>query len=62
MYEYFTLLLLLQHYPASQQFQIISYEDVAINADVADFLQAAEQHIDQYVLDDVYTFAAVAVQ
>ena len=62
MNEYFTLLLLSQHYPISQQFQIISYEDVSVDADVADFLQAAEQYASQHVLDSIYTCASTAVR
>jgi len=62
MYDNFTLLLLLQHYPVSQQFQVISFKDVTIDADVADFLQTAEQRVDQYILDNVYTFASSTIQ
>ena len=62
MYKNFTLLLLMQHYPVSQQLHVISYEDINIDADIADFLQTAEQRVNQYVLDDIYTFAASAIQ
>ena len=62
MNEYFTLLLLSQHYPISQQFQIISYEDVSVDADVADFLQTVEQYASQHVLDNIYTCASAAVR
>jgi hypothetical protein len=62
MSENFTLLLLLQHYPVSQQFQVISYKDITVDADITDFLQTAEQHVDQHVLDDIYTFATLALQ
>ena len=58
----YTLLILSQHYPISHQFQVITYEDMSIDADVVDFLQVAEQHVDQHVLDNVYTRAATAVQ
>ena len=58
--ENFTLLLLSQHYPISQQFQIISYEDVSIDAEIADFLRVAEQHASQHVLDSIYARASVA--
>ena len=58
----FTLLLLTQHYPVSQQFQMISYGDVSIDVDVADFLQAAEQQVSRQVLDSVYTNAWAAIQ
>ena len=56
MHENFTLLLLSQHYPVSQQFHIFSYKDVAIDADVADFLQAAEQQVSQRVIDKVHQY------
>ena len=52
----------MQHYPVSQQFQVISYEDVTIDADVSGLLHAAEQRVAQYVLDDIYAFASSAVQ
>ena len=57
MAENFTLLLLSQHYPVSQQFQVITYEDVYIDADVADFLQSAEQEASRRVLDRINAFA-----
>ena len=59
--DHYTLLILSQHYPVSQQLQIISYEDVSIDTDVAEFLQAAEQQIGQHVLDSICTFAATTV-
>ena len=62
MNDNFTLLILSQHYPISQRFQIISYEDVSIDADVADFLQTAEQQVARQVLDSIYTRAASAVR
>jgi len=58
----FTLLLLMQHYPVSQQFQIISHGDLSIDADVADFLQAAEQQVSRQALDSVYANASAAIQ
>ncbi len=60
--ENFTLLLLSQHYPISQQLQIIPYEDMSIDADVADYLHAAEQQVSQNVLDNIFSYASAAVQ
>ena len=62
MYDNFTLLLLTQHYPVSQQFRIFSYKDVSIDADVADFLQAAEQQVSQRVADRINAYASTAVR
>jgi hypothetical protein len=59
--ENFTLLLLSQHYPISLQFQAFSYDDVSIDADVADFLQAAEQQASQCVLDRINVYASAAI-
>jgi len=56
MVESYTLLLL-QHHPVSQQFQVLSYKDVSIDADVADFLQSAEQEASRRVLDRINAFA-----
>jgi predicted HicB family RNase H-like nuclease len=56
MHENFTLLLLSQHYPVSQQFHIFSYKDLSIDTDVADFLQASEQQVSQHVLDKVHQY------
>jgi len=61
MAENFTLLLLLQHYPVFQQFQVLSYDDVSIDADVADFLQAAEQQASRHVLDRINAFASSCI-
>jgi hypothetical protein len=58
MAENFTLLLLSQHYPVSQQFQVLSYDDVSIDADVTDFLKAAEQHVSRHVLDHINAYAS----
>ena len=60
--ENFTLLLLSQHYPISQQFQVLSYQDVSIDADIADFLQTTEQQISQNVIDHIKAYASAAVQ
>ena len=60
--NHFTLLLLSQHYPISQQFQIISNEDVSIDANIAGFLQAIEQRASQHVLDHIYTHASAVAQ
>ena len=58
----FTLLLLTQHHPVSQQFQILSYRDVAsISTDVAGFLQTTEQQASKCVLDSIYAYASAAV-
>jgi len=59
MVENFTLLLLSQHYPVSQQFQVLSYDDVSIDADVADYLQTAEQEASRYVLDRINAYASI---
>lgn len=58
----FTLILLTHHYLVSQQFQIISYRDVSVDVDIANFMQAAEQQVSQQVLDSVYTTALTAIQ
>ena len=62
MYENFTLLILSQHYPVSQQFQIFTCKDVSIDTDVADYLQSAEQQISQHVVDRINACALMAVQ
>ena len=54
MNNHFTLLLLSQHYPVSQQFQIIRREDISIDAEVADLLQAGEERVSQHVLESIY--------
>ena len=59
MIESFTLLLLLQHYPVSQQFQVLTYDDVSIDTDVAHFLQSAEQEASRNVLDRINDFASL---
>ena len=55
----FTLLLLMQHYPVSQQFQVLTYDDVSVDADVADFLQSAEQEASRNVLKRIKDFASL---
>ena len=62
MAENFTLLLLSQHYPVSQQFQVLSYDDVSIDADVADFLKAAEQNASLHVLDRINAYASATLR
>ena len=62
MNDNFTLLLLSQHYPVSQRFQIFTSKDVSIDADVADYLRSAEQQVSQYVLDRINACASIAVQ
>ena len=54
--ENFTLLLLSQHYPFSQQIQFLSNDDVTIDADIADFLQSAEQQVSQHVIDRINAY------
>ena len=58
----FTLLILLQHYPVSQQFHVFSHDDLSIDADVADFLQAAEQQASQYTINNINACATEAAQ
>ena len=60
--ENFTLLLLSQHYPFSQQLQVFSYDDVSIDADIADFLHTAEQQVSQRVINNINIHASAAVQ
>jgi len=62
MYKNFTLLILSQHYPVSQQFQVFSYEDMSIDTDVADFLQASEQQASQHAMNSINACAAEATQ
>ena len=59
--EHFTLLLLSQHYPFSQQLQVLSYDDVSIDADIADFLHITEQQLSQRVIDNINAYASAAV-
>ena len=58
MRDNFTLLLCSQHYPVFQQFQVYSFDEMSIEADVADFLQASEQKASQPVLDRINEYAA----
>ena len=62
MVENFTLLILSQHYPVYQQFKVFTCNDVLIDADVAVFLETAEQQADQQVIDSINACAAAAVQ
>ena len=62
MYRNFTLLILSQHYPVSQQFHVFSHEDLSIDADVADFLQASEQQASQRTINNINICAAEAAQ
>ena len=62
MNDHFTLLLLLQHYPVSQQFQIFTSKELSIDLDIADYLRSAEKQVSQHVLDRIYTCASMAVQ
>ena len=61
MAENFTLLLLSQHYPVSQQFQVLSYDDVSIDTDVAVFLETAEQKASPHVLNRINAFASATL-
>ena len=62
MVENFTLLILSQHYPVYQQFKVFTCNDVLIDADVAVFLETAEQKANQRVVDNINACAAAAVQ
>ena len=62
MAENYTLLLLSQHFPNSQKLRIISYDDVSVDAEVADFLQNAEQEVDRQTLENIYSFASASLQ
>ena len=61
MYNDFTLLLLTQHYPISQQLHVISSDDIFIDENVASYLRTNELQIDKCVLDHIYAYASVAV-
>ena len=58
----FTLLMLMQHYPITQQLHIISFKDLMMDADVADCLQTTEQQVSKCVLDNIYAYASASVQ
>ena len=58
----FTLLLLMQHYPFTQQLHVFSNKDLIMDADVADCLQTTEQQVSKCVLDHVYAYASASVQ
>ena len=58
----FTLLLLMQHYPVTQQLHILSSKDLMMDTDVANCLQTTEQQISKSVLDNVYAYASEAIQ
>jgi len=62
MYDSFTLLFLSQHYPKSQSFQIFTFQDVSIDAEIADFLGSVEQQVSQRVVDRINACASKAVQ
>jgi len=58
----FTLLILSQHYPASEILQVVSFDDdMTLDADVAGLMQAAEQQASQHVMNNINTYAAEAV-
>ena len=58
----FTLLILSQHYPVFQHFKVFSCNDIEIDADIAGFLETAEQQANQRVVDNINARAAAAVQ
>ena len=58
----FTLLLLMQHYPITQQLLILSSKNLMMDTDVADCLQMTEQQVSKSVLDNVYAYASASVQ
>ena len=58
----FTLLMLMQHYPITQQFHVISHNDLMMDTDVADCLQTTEQQVSKCVLDHIYAYASASVQ
>jgi len=63
MFGSFTLLFLTQHYPVSQHLQVVSFDDeVSLDADVADLMQAVEQQASQHVMSSINASAAEAVQ
>ena len=62
MNDHFTLLLLSQHYPVSQHFQIFTGKDVSIDTDIADYLRSAEQQVSQRIVDRINACASMAVQ
>lgn len=62
MHENFTLLILSQYYPVSQHYQVITFKDMSIDTDIADFLQSAEQQVSQQVMDRINEYASIAVQ
>lgn len=59
--ENFTLLFWSQHYPVSQLFQVFSFDEMSIEADIADFLQSSEQKASQPVLDRINAYAAACL-
>ena len=58
----FTLLLLMQHYPFTQQLHVLSNKDMIMDADVADCLPTSEQQVSKSVLDQIYAYASASVQ
>ena len=59
----FTLLFLSLHHPVSQNFQVVTFEDnISVDADVAEFMQTAEQQASQRVMNSINANAAEAVQ
>lgn len=62
MAENYTLLFLTQHFPDSQQLSIFTYDDVSVDADVADYLQNSEMQVSSDMLENVYSFAKDSLQ
>ena len=57
----FILLMMSQHYPHPQQFQLLSRKDLfSLEPDVADFLKSTEQEISNRVLNNIYAYASSA--
>ena len=56
--DFILLLFSTHHYPFYQQ---ISYKDLMIEPDVADYLQTNEQRVSKNVLDNIYAYASAAV-
>ena len=57
----YTIFLLSIHYPFTQQLQMLSPRDIAIEDDVAGFLTTTEQEVNKRVLDRIYDYASAVV-
>ena len=62
MAENYTLLFLTQHFPDSQQLSIFTYDDVSVDADVADFLQKSELQASSHMLENACSFAETSLR